>query len=63
MKTNFYGLIDYLMTKVKSLLSLFFLLFTTIQYAQYTDLINSNRPGKSMSAFSVGETLFQIGRA
>lgn len=27
--------------------------------AQYTDVINSNRPGKSMSAFSVGETVFQ----
>jgi hypothetical protein len=28
-------------------------------FAQYTDVINSNRPGKSMSAFSVGETVFQ----
>jgi hypothetical protein len=26
--------------------------------AQYTDVINSNRPGKSMSAFSVGKTKF-----
>jgi hypothetical protein len=27
--------------------------------AQYTDVINSNRPGKSMSAFSVGKTVIQ----
>jgi len=29
-------------------------------YAQYTDVINSNRPGESMSAFSVGKTVVQI---
>ena len=39
---------------------LFILLFITIHnYAQYTDLINSNRPGKSMSAFSVGKSVIQ----
>ena len=27
--------------------------------AQYTDIINSNRPGESQSAFSVGQTVFQ----
>lgn len=27
--------------------------------AQFTDVINSNRPGESMSAFSVGKTVFQ----
>ncbi|OYU79585.1 MAG: hypothetical protein CFE23_13445 [Flavobacterium sp. BFFFF1] len=27
--------------------------------AQYTDVINSNRPGKSLSAFSVGKSVFQ----
>lgn len=27
--------------------------------AQYTDVINSNRPGQSMSAFSVGKTVLQ----
>ena len=40
-----------------------FLLFLSMSplfvSAQYTDVINSNRPGKSMSAFSVGETVFQ----
>ena len=35
----------------------FFLKF--ICNAQYTDVINSNRPGESMSAFSVGKTVFQ----
>ena len=32
---------------------------SSTQYAQYTDVINSNRPGKSISAFSVGKTVFQ----
>jgi len=32
---------------------------TATHYAQYTDIINSNRPGKSMSAFSVGKTVIQ----
>ena len=36
-----------------------FLMISTKQYAQYTDIINSNRPGKSMSAFSVGKTVIQ----
>ena len=29
-------------------------------HAQYTDVINSNRPGKSQSAFSVGKNVFQV---
>jgi hypothetical protein len=29
-------------------------------FAQYTDVINSNRPGESMSAFSVGKTVLQL---
>lgn len=45
--------------KIKSLLALGFLMTTTTQYAQYTDIINSNRPGESMSAFSVGKTVIQ----
>lgn len=36
-----------------------FLMISATQYAQYTDIINSNRPGKSMSAFSVGKTVIQ----
>ncbi|OYU84958.1 MAG: hypothetical protein CFE24_03975 [Flavobacterium sp. BFFFF2] len=29
-------------------------------HAQYTDQINSNRPGKSVSAFSVGKAVYQL---
>ena len=47
------------MSHLKSLLIVGFLLISTTQYAQYTDVINSNRPGESMSAFSVGKTVFQ----
>jgi hypothetical protein len=32
---------------------------TSILNAQFTDVINSNRPGKSMAAFSVGKTVIQ----
>jgi hypothetical protein len=35
------------------------LLISTICTAQYTDEVNSNRPGKSMMAFSVGKNVFQ----
>jgi hypothetical protein len=42
-----------------------FILFTTIlcpfiHYGQFTDQINSNRPGETMSAFSVGKSVFQV---
>lgn len=29
-------------------------------YSQYTDIINSNRPGESFGAYSVGNTIFQV---
>jgi hypothetical protein len=38
---------------------LFLLLFFSFSYAQFTDEINSNRPGESMSAFSVGKKVIQ----
>ncbi|MCL6461929.1 MAG: transporter [Flavobacterium micromati] len=43
----------------------YFILFATIlcpflHYGQFTDQINSNRPGETMSAFSVGKSVFQI---
>ncbi len=44
---------------LKTFLVTGFLIISTSQYAQYTDIINSNRPGKSMSAFSVGKTVIQ----
>lgn len=46
------------MSKIKSLL-LLFLCCTATNYAQFTDIINSNRPGESMGAFSVGKTVIQ----
>ena len=36
------------------------LLSASVQYGQYTDQINTNRPGESMSAFAVGKTVVQI---
>ena len=47
------------MMNTKTFLVTSFLIISTSQYAQYTDIINSNRPGKSMSAFSVGKTVIQ----
>lgn len=37
-----------------------FLLLFEVGFSQHTDVINSNRPGESMSAFSVGKTVIQI---
>lgn len=34
--------------------------YISISFAQYTDLINSNRPGVSQSAFSVGQNVIQL---
>ena len=47
------------MMNIKTFFLVGFLLISATQYAQYTDIINSNRPGKSMSAFSVGKTVVQ----
>lgn len=47
------------MMNIKRFLSVCFLLISATQYAQYTDIINSNRPGESMSAFSVGKSVIQ----
>lgn len=47
------------MTRINSLLLSLTLFSFSIINAQYTDVINSNRPGKSMSAFSVGKTVIQ----
>ncbi len=47
------------MMNIKTFLSVGFLLISATQYAQYTDIINSNRPGESMSAFSVGKSVIQ----
>jgi hypothetical protein len=47
------------MTFLKKIFPLVFL-GTAAASAQYTDQINSNRPGESMSAFAVGKTVAQI---
>ncbi len=36
------------------------ILTPVIHYGQHTDEINSNRPGKSMSAYAVGKSVFQV---
>ncbi|MGA9637544.1 transporter [Flavobacterium sp.] len=48
------------MNPFKTALFLAFALAPFVQYGQHTDEINSNRPGKSMSAFAVGKSVFQI---
>jgi len=47
------------MSGIKPLLLSVFLLTTAVNYGQFTDVINSNRPGESMGAFSVGKTVVQ----
>ena len=37
----------------------FFVLLPTLLSAQYTDVINSNRPGRAVSAYSVGKNVVQ----
>lgn len=47
------------MLRLKSLFAPVLLFATAAATAQFTDVINSNRPGESMSAFSVGKTVLQ----
>jgi hypothetical protein len=44
----------------KSIILVGFLCTSIANYGQFTDQINSNRPGKSAGAFSVGKNVFQI---
>ncbi|MCW2119734.1 transporter [Flavobacterium sp. 7A] len=48
------------MNQLKIALLLAFIMAPLTHYGQYTDEINSNRPGKSMSAYAVGKTIFQV---
>ncbi len=48
------------MKKSTQFLLLISILFVEMVSAQQTDVINSNRPGKSMMAFSVGKSIIQI---
>lgn len=47
------------MFRIKTLSLLALLLIPTLHYSQFTDVINSNRPGESQAAFSVGKTVIQ----
>lgn len=48
------------MKAIKSILIILLSFFTTQAFCQYTDVINSNRPGVSRSAFSVGTNVAQF---
>ncbi|MDP5156953.1 MAG: transporter [Flaviramulus sp.] len=48
------------MNPYKSILFLLFVFLTQTGFSQYTDVINSNRPGVSRSAFSVGTNVVQF---
>ena len=44
----------------KSIIAIGILCSSTANYGQFTDQINSNRPGKSLGGFSVGKKVLQI---
>ena len=48
------------MKLLKSIVITGVLLTSIANYGQFTDQINSNRPGKSMGAFAVGKKIYQI---
>jgi hypothetical protein len=47
------------MKQFKFLFTLGILLLSNVNYGQFTDQINSNRPGESMGAYSLGKNVFQ----
>ena len=47
------------MLKIKNLIVSTLFFAPQLFFAQYTDVINSNRPGETMSAFAVGKTVIQ----
>ena len=48
------------MKSVRSTITLICITLSTLAFAQYTEVINSNRPGVSRSAFSVGTNVLQL---
>lgn len=48
------------MFKIKLFFVALGFLFPLCNYAQYTDQINSNRPGETQSAFAVGKSVIQV---
>lgn len=51
---------NYFMKLLKSAIAIGILCASTANYGQFTDQINSNRPGKSIGGFSVGKNVLQI---
>lgn len=49
-----------IMSKLQFTFILALILNSSLHYGQHTDQINSNRPGETMSAFSVGKSVIQI---
>ena len=49
----------YMMFKIKNILITGLFFIPQLFHAQYTDDINSNRPGETLSAFSVGKSVIQ----
>ena len=47
------------MLKIKKLLFTALVFAPQLFFAQYTDVINSNRPGDTMSAYAVGKSVIQ----
>ena len=48
------------MLLIKRIIVLIFILLFQVGYCQYTDDINSNRPGESQGAFAVGKNVIQV---
>lgn len=48
------------MKAIKTYFLFLFLIVSFASYSQYTDVINSNRPGASQSAFAVGPNVIQL---
>lgn len=48
------------MKNSKKILILLIISYAANGFSQFTDIINSNRPGESMTAYSVGKTVFQL---
>ena len=51
---------NYLISKLQGLWFVCMILFTQVVLAQYTNVINSNRPGFSESPYSVGTGVYQL---
>lgn len=48
------------MNSIKKIFTLLIISNSVNCFSQFTDIINSNRPGESMTAYSVGKTVFQL---